>query len=147
MDFYEVLEQVLILLQRHGRVTYRALKVQFKLDDETLEALMDQLLFSHPVVDEAGRGLVWAGEPSTRQPKDPGGTEAGSRFHAVLSAMVALLQQQGRVSYRAFKREFGIDDDYIEDLKEEIIYAHPVVDDEGKGLIWTGDSAPLDPRS
>jgi len=26
MTFYEVLEQVLVLLQRHGRVTYRALK-------------------------------------------------------------------------------------------------------------------------
>ncbi len=37
MDFYEVLEQVLVLLQRHRRVTYRALKLQFKLDDESLE--------------------------------------------------------------------------------------------------------------
>ncbi len=26
MDFYEMLEQVLVLLQRHGRVSYRALK-------------------------------------------------------------------------------------------------------------------------
>ncbi len=32
MEFYEVLEHVLDLLQRHGRVTYRALKRQFHLD-------------------------------------------------------------------------------------------------------------------
>ena len=60
-------------------------------------------------------------------------------FYEVVRQVLDLLQQQGRVSYRALKREFGIDDDYIEDLKEEIIYAHPVVDDEGKGLIWTGE--------
>ena len=36
MDFYEVLERVLALLQRHRRVSYRALKVQFALDDDHL---------------------------------------------------------------------------------------------------------------
>ncbi len=34
MDFYEVLEQVLSLLQRHGRVSYRAMKRQLDLDDD-----------------------------------------------------------------------------------------------------------------
>ena len=58
MDFYTMLEKVIELLQRHGRVTYRALKLQFQLDDETLEALKEELLFSHPVVDEGGRELV-----------------------------------------------------------------------------------------
>src|SRR5439155_993129 len=33
MTFYEVLAQVLELLQREGRVSYRALKLQFHLDD------------------------------------------------------------------------------------------------------------------
>ena len=33
MTFYEVLEQVRELLQRHGRMSYRALKRQFDLDD------------------------------------------------------------------------------------------------------------------
>ncbi len=41
MDFYEVLEQVIELLQRHGRVTYRALKRQFDLDDAYLEDLKE----------------------------------------------------------------------------------------------------------
>jgi class 3 adenylate cyclase len=61
MDFYEVVDQVVKLLQQRGRLTYRSLKVQFKLDDETCEALKDELLFSHPVVDHDGRGVVWTG--------------------------------------------------------------------------------------
>ena len=59
MDFYDLVAQVVQLLQQQGRATYRGLKFQFKLDDEALEALKDELLFSHPVVDQDGRGLVW----------------------------------------------------------------------------------------
>src|SRR5262249_40614458 len=47
----------------------------------------------------------------------------------------------GRVSYRALKRQFAIQDDYLEDLKEAILFAHPEVrDEEGRGLVWTGDT-------
>jgi class 3 adenylate cyclase/predicted ATPase len=59
-------------------------------------------------------------------------------FDEVLTQILDLLKRQGRVSYRALKRRFDIDDDYIEDLKEEILYVHPVIDDEGRGLVWTG---------
>src|SRR6266511_1291299 len=38
-------------------------------------------------------------------------------FDAILAQVVDLLQRQGRVSYRALKRRFGLDDDYLEDLK------------------------------
>src|SRR5215470_11065721 len=62
-------------------------------------------------------------------------------FDDILAQIIDLLKRQGRVSYRAIKRRFDIDDDYIEDLKEEILYVHPVMDDEGRGLIWTGDTA------
>jgi len=80
MDFYAVLDQVLELLRHRGRVSYRALKLQFHLDDEHLEALKEELLYAHhPVIDEAGRGLVWtgavetpaAGEPPALQPATP----------------------------------------------------------------------------
>ena len=37
MDFYAVLDQVLALLRQRQRVTYRALKLQFQLDDEALD--------------------------------------------------------------------------------------------------------------
>jgi hypothetical protein len=62
-------------------------------------------------------------------------------FDDILAQVLELLQRQGRVSYRALKRRFDIDDDYIEDLKEEILYVHPVRDDEGRGLVWAGEKA------
>src|SRR5215831_8224528 len=66
MDFYDILDQVLALLKQRGRASYRALKVQFRLDDEALEALKDELIEVHQLArDQDGRMLVWAGEAST----------------------------------------------------------------------------------
>jgi class 3 adenylate cyclase len=66
MDFYAILDQVIDLLQQRGRVSYRALKVQFHLDDEALEALKDELIEVHQLArDQDGRMLVWTGEAST----------------------------------------------------------------------------------
>src|SRR6266446_3298430 len=66
MDFYAILDQVLDLLQQRGRVSYRALKIQFKLDDASLEALQDELIEVHQLArDQDGRMLVWTGEAST----------------------------------------------------------------------------------
>jgi len=65
MDFDQVLDQAIEMLQRRGRMTYRTLRRQFQLDDQALEDLKDELLFSQPVVDEDDRGLVWTGEPTS----------------------------------------------------------------------------------
>ena len=65
MDFYTVLDQVLVLLRQRGRVSYRALKRQFQLDDETLADLTAELLYAHHPVGEEGSGLVWLGDTST----------------------------------------------------------------------------------
>jgi class 3 adenylate cyclase/predicted ATPase len=63
-------------------------------------------------------------------------------FYDVLAQVIALLQQEGRTSYRALKRQFGLDDDYIEDLKEELIEARRLaVDEHGRVLVWTGEMA------
>jgi class 3 adenylate cyclase/tetratricopeptide (TPR) repeat protein len=71
MDFYAVLAQVLELLQRQGRVSYRALKVQFSLDDDQLEALKDELIEAQRLAaDEHSRVLVWIGA-SEAQPAQP----------------------------------------------------------------------------
>jgi class 3 adenylate cyclase/predicted ATPase len=71
MDFYTILDHVIALLQQRGRVSYRALKVQFKLDDEALEALKDELIAVHQLArDQDGRMLVWTGEAST-SPEPP----------------------------------------------------------------------------
>src|SRR5262245_39128091 len=76
MDFYEVLERVLELLQRHGRLSYRALKVQFELDDDRLDLLKEELLYAqYPIADDHGRGLVWTGEPGgVQEPAPPQST-------------------------------------------------------------------------
>src|SRR4029450_11965460 len=67
MTFDDILEQVITLLQRQGRVSYRALKLRFALDDEYLDVLKEELLYVHPVRDDEGRGLVWMGESETAQ--------------------------------------------------------------------------------
>src|SRR5215208_5102607 len=60
MDLYEISDQVVELLRKRRRLAYRALKVQFQLDEEQLELLKDELLFAHPqIVEEEGRGFVW----------------------------------------------------------------------------------------
>ena len=62
-------------------------------------------------------------------------------FDDVLEQIIRLLQRQRRVSYRALKRRFALDDDYLEDLKEELIHAQRVATDEdGRILVWTGDT-------
>src|SRR5262245_66516161 len=63
-------------------------------------------------------------------------------FDEILTQVLELLQRQGRVSYRALKRRFDLDDEYIEDLKAEIIQAQRLaVDEDGAVLVWTGGSA------
>ena len=62
MEFYAVLDQVIDLLQRRGRASYRALRLQFQLDDEHLEALKEELTKVHQLaVDQQGEMLVWTG--------------------------------------------------------------------------------------
>jgi hypothetical protein len=66
MEFYEILEQILALLQRHGRVTYGALKRQFQLDDAYLEDLKAEIIEARQLaVDQDGRVLVWTGTVAT----------------------------------------------------------------------------------
>jgi class 3 adenylate cyclase/tetratricopeptide (TPR) repeat protein len=63
-------------------------------------------------------------------------------FEELLDQAIALLQRRGRLTYRALKRQFNIDDDYLEDLKAELIQGQRLaVDEEGTVLVWTGDTA------
>ena len=69
MDFYAILDQVIALLRQRQRVTYRALKVQFQLEDDALEALKEELIEAqHLAADEAGRILIWVGDAGTTAP-------------------------------------------------------------------------------
>jgi hypothetical protein len=63
-------------------------------------------------------------------------------FEEILNQAMALLQRQGRVSYRALRRQFDLDEAYVEDLKLELIEVHQVaVDQDNTMLVWTGDAA------
>ena len=62
MTFDEALDQVRVLLQQRGRVTYRSLKLRYQLDDELLAGVTDELISAERVaVDEDGKVLVWTG--------------------------------------------------------------------------------------
>src|SRR5215813_10132022 len=75
----------------------------------------------------------------------PGGG-FGMEFADSLEQTIALLQHQGRISYGALKRRFGLDDTYLDDLKIELIEAQQLARDEnGRILVWVGQSAPALP--
>src|SRR2546425_4748676 len=60
-------------------------------------------------------------------------------FDELLTQVLDLLRRDGRVSYRALKRRFDLDNDYLEDLKAEIIQAKRLaIDEDGAVLVWTG---------
>jgi class 3 adenylate cyclase/tetratricopeptide (TPR) repeat protein len=72
MTFDEILAQARELLQREERVSYRALKRRFNLDDEDIEDLKAELIDAkHLAADEDGKVLVWAGEPVAALPSPP----------------------------------------------------------------------------
>ncbi len=74
MTFDDILEQAIEILQRRGRVSYRALQAQFHLDDDLLETLKEELIEVHQLAtDQDGKMLVRTGETegtpvSTSQP-------------------------------------------------------------------------------
>jgi hypothetical protein len=62
MDYAALLAQVRMLLQQERRLAYRVLKLRFQLDDETVDALKDDLISAKKLaVDEDGKVLVWTG--------------------------------------------------------------------------------------
>src|SRR5262249_5655437 len=66
----------------------------------------------------------------------------------VVAQVRALLQQQGRLSYRILQRQFALDDATLEDLKFELIDIQEVaVDKDGKMLVWKGAERTSSPLS
>ena len=69
-------------------------------------------------------------------------------YDAVLAQVLALLQQEQRLSYRVLKRRLHLDDDILEDLKEDLIYAKRLaVDEDGRVLLWTGGASSAPPTA
>ncbi|MEE9150177.1 MAG: adenylate/guanylate cyclase domain-containing protein [Candidatus Tectomicrobia bacterium] len=65
MQFFHILPAVITLLQREGRVTYQALKLEFGLDEAFLDGMRAELIYAKRcAVDEDGIVLVWTGTPA-----------------------------------------------------------------------------------
>ena len=64
-------------------------------------------------------------------------------FEETLAQVVEVLRRERRVSYRALRRRFGLDEEYLADLKVEIIQAKQLATDEDDTiLVWTGEATP-----
>ena len=62
-------------------------------------------------------------------------------FEEALNATVELLKRRKRITYRAIKRQFALDDESLEKVKAEIIQKQQLGMDEGGDLlVWTGPS-------
>jgi hypothetical protein len=68
MSLYDVLDQIIALLRQRKRLTYRLLKREFALDDETLADLKDELIYAQKLaVEEDERVLVCIGDTGETQ--------------------------------------------------------------------------------
>src|SRR5215471_3710688 len=62
-------------------------------------------------------------------------------FEEILDQAIAMLQRRRRITYSTLKLQFQLDDVQLTALKDELLYSQPhVVDDAGRGLVWTGDT-------
>ena len=104
MTFDEVLEQALEMLRRRGRVSYRALKVQFQLDDTLLEVLKDEIVEVHQLArDQEGKMLVWTGD--TASPSVPPSSPAPDHGRAPLTYTPPYLAEKILTSRSALEGE------------------------------------------
>lgn len=146
MTFKEVLRQVVEWLQEDGRVSYCSVKRQFDLDDNYFEDLQEALRYTHAeVVDDDGRGFVWTGEPPAPLPNSRSDTDCEIRFQAILPTVIGLIQGKKRVTYRTLQYAFGFDEALLAEIKEELLLVGVARDEDGKVLVWTGESPSINP--
>ena len=139
MTFREILSEVINWLQQDERISYRALRRQFNLDDDVLDDLKVELIKAKKLaVDEDGEVLVWIGEEAVSIEKSQPETDGETRFHAVLPFVLALLQREQRVTYRLLKDVFGLNDTLLAEICEELDLRQLTTDEGGKVLVWTG---------
>src|SRR5262249_29429851 len=79
-------------------------------------------------------------------------TEGGRAmtFEEILDQAIAMLQRRGRLTYSTLKLQFQLEDEQLAALRDELLYSQAhVVDDAGRGLVWTGvpGTAPAAPSA
>ncbi len=71
------------------------------------------------------------------------------KFSDVLEQVISWLRHKERISYRALKTAFDLDDDYLEELKAELIQARKLAVDENRThLVWcpSHQTSPIDTK-
>ena len=64
------------------------------------------------------------------------------RFSEIVKEAREWLRRDGRLRYRSLKREYDLDEEALEDLRDELMESQQVaIDKDGKMLVWTGDGA------
>jgi class 3 adenylate cyclase len=67
-------------------------------------------------------------------------------FEEIVDQAIKMVQRRGRVTYRMLKRQFDLDDEALEDLKEELIYGQRLaVDEDERVLVWIGETESASP--
>jgi len=68
-------------------------------------------------------------------------------FEEILDQAIAMLQRRGRLTYGALKRQFQLDDAYLEDLKAELIEGQRLAaDEDGRGHFTDDVASRIAPR-
>jgi class 3 adenylate cyclase/predicted ATPase len=77
-----------------------------------------------------------AGAPTRSAP------DSRARVYAALPALIAFLQREGRVSYRALVHIFNGDQAFVDAAREELTFKRLARDEHGQGLVWTAEPMP-----
>jgi class 3 adenylate cyclase/tetratricopeptide (TPR) repeat protein len=90
--------------------------------------------------NQCGASLIAPTSATRAVPSIQQEAESESRFQVLLPAAIALLQQQRRVTYRRLKYIFGLDASLLEEIREELLFTGIACDEDGKGLVWCGET-------
>ncbi len=75
MSFLETVEKARAFLERNGRVSLSALRLEFGIDEAQIEALVEELVEIQQVAVRDGKALAWVGparsEPPIRELSSP----------------------------------------------------------------------------
>ena len=84
-----------------------------------------------PEAAAASAGATTGSDPDSR-----------ARVYAALPALIAFLQRERRVSYRALAHVFNGDGAFLDAAREELTFRRLARDEHGQGLVWTAEPMP-----
>ncbi|MFT4560442.1 MAG: class 3 adenylate cyclase [Gammaproteobacteria bacterium] len=82
MSFLEDISKVREHLKENGRISFRALKREFSLDDEGLEEIIEELVDIQQIARREEKLLAWIGEPNVVDRRSQSDKSSSSRINA-----------------------------------------------------------------